>query len=136
LNGLAHLHGLVIIHRDLKPAMYGPLETWSNRTIQSQNCRLLFSQRGLWNGRHPLGGPEILSNLGHLSDHFRKSDIWAYGCIVYEMEICSLERRKAFYDWENIKSFAFGAQAIVQINWKTWRVIPRATLMALRGPVG
>lgn len=100
LRGLEYLHGLGIIHRDLKPENilldekmhvlitdFGSVkilkdpETVVTRTDDSQQQQYRRDRRGSFVGTAQYVSPELLTD----KTASRASDVWALGCIVYQM---------------------------------------------------
>ncbi|XP_014606328.1 PREDICTED: 3-phosphoinositide-dependent protein kinase 1 isoform X2 [Polistes canadensis] len=107
LRGLEYLHGLGIIHRDLKPEnillddkmhllitdfgsakilkdpetpqVVGPPADDAQQPQQQQQCRK--ERRGSFVGTAQYVSPELLTD----KTASRASDLWALGCIVYQM---------------------------------------------------
>lgn len=111
-SGLAHIHSLNLVHRDLKPANSFFLLV----LVQTNNVVLFSMKDAVWkisdfglssegSSRRMFGtddrggtacyrGPELLKDEGEYNN---KTDIWAFGCVLYEISM----KRKAFKtDWE------------------------------------
>lgn len=81
LMGLKHLHGKGILHRDLKSAnifIHGDQYKLGDLNVSKVNGgRLAYTQTGT----PYYASPEVWRDEPYDS----KSDIWSFGCIVYEM---------------------------------------------------
>lgn len=63
----------------------------------------------------------------------KKSDIWAFGCILYEWAFCCLDRRRAFSSLTAISSYYFNKNAPPpKITWETSKLDPLAMPMECR----
>lgn len=85
LLGLSFMHGKNIMHRDLKPQNLF-LSTESDRILIGDFgvCKVMDSKQDL--ARTMTGTPYYLSpEVFQLKPYSFKSDIWALGCIFYEM---------------------------------------------------
>jgi serine/threonine protein kinase len=57
----------------------------------------------------------------------KKSDIWAFGCILYEWAFCCLGRRRAFSSLTAISSYYFNKNTHPpKITWETLQLSPLA----------
>lgn len=85
LTGLEYLHGRGIVHRDLKPSNIMIDDKGRPRIGdfgQAQRASLITSDVGQ---TLRYRSPELLSRLSHTMYDPRASDIWALGCVAYEL---------------------------------------------------
>jgi NIMA (never in mitosis gene a)-related kinase len=84
LNGLDHLHSKGILHRDLKSAnvfIHQGIHKLGDLNVSKVNKgKLAYTQTGT----PYYASPEVWRD----EPYNDKSDIWSFGCIIYEM--CSL----------------------------------------------
>ena len=87
---LKYIHGRKILHEDLK--IQNILATVSNERFRRKTWRLRNGQNitiGLWCANTIIGTPYYLSpELCEDRPYNEKSDVWALGCVLYEM--CTL----------------------------------------------
>ena len=96
-------------------------------TAVAESGRMNFSVQGRMTPIYC--APELLIN----NSFSKKSDIWAFGCILYEWAFCCLNRRRAFSSLTAITSYYYTANAPApQINWKTLQLSPHAIPIAHR----
>jgi serine/threonine protein kinase len=69
----------------------------------------------------------IYSELLINKRYSQTSDIWAFGCILYEWALCCLNRRKAFTSIIEITAYFFDKETEApQITWKKLGLSPHA----------
>lgn len=148
LSGLQFIHNLNQVHRDLKPAngihlCYNWLKTqyWSSSlgcqwqlkiadfgfTAVAESGTMNVSLQGRMTPIYC--APELL-----ITNRFsKKSDIWAFGCILYEWALCCLNRRRAFSAITEITSYYFDETiAPPQISWEDLEITPHCIPMKRR----
>lgn len=114
-DGLAHLHRSKILHRDLKPANCF-LVADGTLKIGDLNVSKLAKQGMV---RTQIGTPYYMSpEIYHNRPYDDKSDMWAVGCILYE-----LAALKPPFRGKDIEELS----KRVQVRWMSTRVESQST---------
>jgi serine/threonine-protein kinase len=133
LRGIAVAHERGVVHRDLKPAnvLLSPSdEGFVPKVTDFGLVKSVVEQKGSTQTGMSLGTPEYMSpeQIRDASDIDTRADMWALGCILYEL-VC---HKRAFSGADKMATFTLICNGVYEPPRKVVPTIPRNVAEAIR----